>query len=223
MSNKLRKGQDGFFDDEEVRNKASDKPRTKGERDKLLDLYFSGAAPGRLGRLEGRGTKAGEMFIDKYTSNYEDKVRKYEPVERASRIGKRFTPNEFVMIKSLREEKPEQGKPVEWKYIARLLQRKKDEVSGQDMMDKSKVGNMKTLATSLDLVLAYRYLYYTKGVSMVTDKVYDELEAEEREFGAGAKWLDKVGSDNPEDYPPHIRALGMYLAFKYAEREKHED
>ena len=59
-----------------------------------------------------------------------------------------------------------------------------------------------------DILMALRWAYYVKGMSLVTDYEYDKLE---KEFIAQGGPPLPVGSSNPEDYPPGIRALGVYL------------
>ncbi len=80
--------------------------------------------------------------------------------------------------------------------------------------------DMKRIGVGVDLVLAHRYLYYCKNISLLSDQAYDSMEKEEAEFGAHGKILQTPGSDNPADYQPHIRALALYLAFKYTSRKK---
>jgi hypothetical protein len=128
----------------------------------------------------------------------------------------RITQNEWLIIKAHKER----GVPVE--ATSKLLQRKVKEFHSElDQTVRERWNDMRTFGPGVDLCLAYRYCYYCKNISIISDKAYDEIEAEEKEFGRNAEILSKaVGSDNPEDYPPHIRALGMYLIFKYAEQKK---
>lgn len=73
-----------------------------------------------------------------------------------------------------------------------------------------------------ELALAHRYLYYVRNTPVVSDEDYDTIEKEVLEFGGVPRnsLLRKPGSDNAKDYPEHIRALGMYLIFKYAKVTK---
>ncbi len=65
-----------------------------------------------------------------------------------------------------------------------------------------------------DFFLTARYLYYCENCTIMSDQEYDHLEKEyEIELGQLP-----VGSDNKEDYPPHIRALGLY--FKLSNQTK---
>lgn len=50
-------------------------------------------------------------------------------------------------------------------------------------------------------LMVYRYAYYVRGVSLITDFEYDQLE---REFVAGGGIIG-VGSDNADDYSPAVR------------------
>lgn len=68
-----------------------------------------------------------------------------------------------------------------------------------------------------DLVLAYRYLYYVKGISFVSDHVYDRLEKIAREKAEMDSPLHLPGSDLADSYPDSIRALAVYLIAKRRE------
>lgn len=56
-------------------------------------------------------------------------------------------------------------------------------------------------------VMALRYLYYVKGVSLVSDREYDELEREALKEAGLSSPLHKPGSDLAKDYSPEIRAI----------------
>lgn len=122
-------------------------------------------------------------------------------------------------------------KPVE--YIAILLQREVRDVQRQrsSLGKKSKPQEVEAPKPKLpkedarefgdipmteDLVHAYRFLYYVKNISIISDKDYDALEREVIEFDGVPQnsAIFKPGSDNKEDYPDHIRSLALYLALK---------
>lgn len=59
----------------------------------------------------------------------------------------------------------------------------------------------------LDMLMACRYTYYCKAVSLIPDQDYDQREAEwELEHGPLP-----VGSAKPESYTPAQRALALYF------------
>ncbi len=62
------------------------------------------------------------------------------------------------------------------------------------------------------LLLALRFLYYCKAYSALPDDRYDQAE---REFlkrdDVEDSLLMNPGSDNADDYPEHVRALGFYI------------
>lgn len=64
-----------------------------------------------------------------------------------------------------------------------------------------------------DFLLALRFLYYVKAKPVVPDAMYD---AAERDFIDRPTVEDSAlmnpGSDNPDDYPGHVRALAFYLS-----------
>lgn len=200
----------GFFSDEVVKNAAADAPWTRKELDKLLDYYFSGMPPDRIAVELKRNPKAVNRRLEQFTYNERDWATRYSPLQRISRKGKKLTQNENVLIRAHRKR----GIPIA--ATAKLLQRPVPDFH-TDTPGRARFQECRQFGPGVDLLLAYRYLYYCKGISVVSDYAYDELEAEEKEFGANSKVLDTVGSDCADDYPPHIRALGMYLAFKYCE------
>lgn len=58
------------------------------------------------------------------------------------------------------------------------------------------------------LCLAYRYLYYVRNVSAISDEEYDRLESLLK--GKSEK-LSKPGSDNPNDYSTLTKLLADKL------------
>lgn len=196
-------------------NQESDKVWKKKEVDRMLELYLHGADPKHIATQLHRTRKAVQRKLQEYIYNERDRVVNYTPRLRTSRKGQRFTANEKQIIQCCRD------RGVSDQKIAILLARSPSEIEAPRPSDEAhKWYEFKKAATGVDLVLAYRYLYYTKGISIMPDSEYDALEKEEKEFGGGSKLLDSVGSDNPEDYPPHIRALALYLAFKYTRIKK---
>lgn len=63
-----------------------------------------------------------------------------------------------------------------------------------------------------DTLMAFRFLYYVKAYTVIDDSRYDQAE---RAFmtkpGVDDSPLMSPGSDLDEDYPPHIKALAVYL------------
>lgn len=207
---------EGFFSDEEVKNAAADQPWRKSERDHVLDVYFMGGAgahPVSLARKLGRNPKAVKRMIEQFVHNERDRAVLYVPFKRVSRKGRKITQNELALIKAHKE------KGVSVEATAVVLQRPVADFY-KDFESRERFQEMKKFGPGVDLILAYRLLYYCHGISIVSDRAYDEIEAEEKEFGANSQVLNTVGSDNVNDYPHHIRALAMYLGFKYTEKEK---
>lgn len=60
-----------------------------------------------------------------------------------------------------------------------------------------------------DILLAARFLYYCHSISIMSDYDFDMAE-KEHEVLHGE--LPGVGSDVADHYPPHVRALGLYMA-----------
>lgn len=198
----------GFFQESQIKNKENDQPWKRSETDRFIELYLAGTPPNRIAVAMERNRKAIHRRVEAYTYNERDLVTRYEPFRRTSRKGKRKTQNEILMLKAWRERK------VPAKAQARFLQREVKEL-GLDNDELRDLVDMKRVGVGVDLVMAYRYLYYVQGISILSDVAYDELEKEEIEFGAHGDLLRTPGSDRNEDYPEHIRALAIYLVFKY--------
>ena len=62
-----------------------------------------------------------------------------------------------------------------------------------------------------DLTLAFRYLYYVRGASPLSDRDYDRLEKLALEAHPGSVELNKPGSDNFNHYTPAVRKLGLSM------------
>lgn len=201
---------DQLFSDDQIKNKEADEPWKKSETDKMLDLYFAGAHPKRIATILQRNPKAVKRRLEQFTYNERDRANRYEPVKRMSRKGQRITENEKAMIVAYK------ARHLPMAMLAKVLQRAPREL-GLDSTDLTRLVDFKKVGIGVDLVLAYRYLYYVKGISILSDQAYDKLEAEEIEFGSNGDILNKaVGSDKEDDYPNHVRALALYLAFRYA-------
>lgn len=201
-----------LFSEKEVKNKSADVPWKRSETDKMLDLYFGGTPVKRIARHLKRNPKAVERKIEKFRHNDFNAATRYRPFRRVSRKGKRLTKPELELVRIYTQS----HFPME--LAARILQRDKQELTFSRQYERSWVAEMKDVGVSLDLIMAYRYLYYVKNKPILSDQAYDELEAEEIEYGEGAKFLQMPGSDRAEDYPDHIRALALYLLFKYGKR-----
>lgn len=205
--------QSTLFDEAAVSNPNANEVWKRKEVDRLLELYLSGMTPAHIAVKMGRNPKAVTRKLQEYIYNERDRVVNYVPRRRTSRAKQRMTKNELQIIQECRK------KNVAAEHIARVLQRGLAEIDGGEVSTRFEFETMRKLATGVDLVLAYRYLYYVRGISIMSDKDYDDIEKEEMEFGNGGKILSElVGSDSEEDYPHHIRALALYLCFKYCKK-----
>lgn len=142
-------------------------------------------------------------------------------------------------VKELKILKYARSKEVPIDHIAKFLARDVSELKKQLKRSTPRLANRKRLVQSElpleedtrdyrefdfleDSILAHRYLYYVKNNPILTDIQYDKMEHEAKEFDGIPKSSDlyKPGSDKEESYPPHVRALAMYLLFKYSKRSK---
>lgn len=72
-----------------------------------------------------------------------------------------------------------------------------------------------------DILLALRMAYYCRGRPLVPDAHYDQAEREYLErpdTDAFTSKLNEPGSDRPQDYPPRVHALSLYLGLVEKER-----
>jgi hypothetical protein len=211
--------------DSQVVNKRQDMPWKKRERDKALDLFFRGTHPSRIAIKLQRNPKAVERLIQEYRYNERNKAVRYEPRRRLSRRGLPMTQNEWMFVKSHRKR----GLAPE--VTARILQRADGEVLVHQLIQKFpikkeaariesqiKFNFAKTVAPSLDQLLAHHYLYHCAKCPVISDKDYDCAKAEEIEFGCGREAIEKAaGYRKVIEYPPHIRSLAYYLQYKFME------
>lgn len=216
---------DGFFDEKEITNSRASSPWTEAETDRLLNMYFHGTPPARIATKLGRNPKAVSRRLEQFSYNERDVAKDYRPTgRRRDRTGQKWTQNERVMLLAMVQ------RSVPASVAARVLARSKVEVQrkgarleGKEQEDEGKRSKyalrIADIDVEVDLVMAYRYLYYVRGISIMSDTDYDEVERTAKDRSELAKMqLEKVGSDRAEDYPPHIRALALYLAFKYSGR-----
>lgn len=68
--------------------------------------------------------------------------------------------------------------------------------------------------SDLDLLMAYRFLYYVKAVSLISDFEYDELESELIETAPEDHPINEPGSSLYESYDHSIRALALYVQMR---------
>lgn len=197
----------GLFDNAVVRNKSADEPWKKSETAKMLDSYLAGARPERIAQELGRNPKAVKRRLEQFTYNEFDRAVRYEPFRRASRSRMRLTENERLIIKAHRER----NVPIE--ATAKVLARDANEIDPNREKDAAQVTQRKEVAASLDLVLAYRYIYFTYKKKIISNKTYDDLKAEEIEFGNGSYILG-----DPKRAPGYIKSLALYLVGKHEEQ-----
>lgn len=201
----------GFFKEEQIRNQEADQPWTPSTSDRAIELYLAGTAPQRLAHLMQRTRKSIARRFEQYTYNEDNITERYQPHQRISRQGKRFTQNEVVLLKAWK--KPEYFVTPEAR--ARFLCRNIKEL-GVDAEELTTINNMKTVGSGVDLVLAHRYLQHCKDIRLLTPQAMANLEAEEQEFGARGDLLKRPPSTRAGDYPEHIKRLAMYLVYKHA-------
>ena len=78
-----------------------------------------------------------------------------------------------------------------------------------------------TQSFTLDYLMACRCAYYCWQHSVTSDYAYDMLEADAMGWAPADHPLRRVGSSILDDrhYPPHVRALALYLMDPQHERE----
>lgn len=201
--------QGSFFSDDEIRNKRNDTDWSAEEDDQLFDLYFGGTAPDRIAVKMRRNPKSIARRLEQFTYNERSMADLYRPRRRINRRGMRLTENERVMVKAHTE------RGVASETTARLFQRAPNEFS-TDFEGVKKNNRLREVASSVDIIIAHRYLAYCAKCPIISKQAYDAMVEEEIEFGGGADILARYPkSANVTDYPPHIRSLAYYMQFKY--------
>jgi len=198
---KQKAEQFGLFSDDQLTNAAAKEVWKRREVDRLLDFYLSGADLGRIAASLQRNRKAIVRKLQEYIYNERERVTNYQPRQRTSRAGKRLTQNERQIISECRKKK------VPDRCIAAVLSRPESDLSIDTPMKKVEAKNAAPFAASLDLVLAYRYIYHVYKKQIISDVTYDALKAEEEEYGAQNGAL----ANEPRHCPTYIKTLALYL------------
>lgn len=195
-----------LFPDSAFKNEAADQPWMKSETDRMLDLYLDGAHPKNIAVQLRRNPKAVERRLEMLIGNERDKAATYEPRRRVSRAGKRFTENETLLIAAHKR------KGVAVQATAKVLGRPVSDLAGEDK-GKALVKQTRVFVPSLDLIMALRYAFhvYPEKPRLVTDKGYDDLVAEEVEFGGGAAAIERMRAEDVKRSPRRIKTLAVYL------------
>lgn len=190
-----------------------DDPWTKRDRDKALDLYFAGTDPRRIGCDFKGDPKAFLRILNRLRKNakkegHEDepgRAERYKPVQRVSRKGKKFTPQEKAFIQF------QAGMKLDPAVTAKILCRDVSEIDGSSIRKKITAAELRDIP-NLDLIWALRYAYFAWKEPIVSDDVYDDMVEEEIEF-AGEKKFTQVKLHS--GWPDPIKSLAMYLADKH--------
>lgn len=180
---------------------------TQSDTDKMLDLFFSGMSTVEVAERLRASVQNVRMRLKPFLFNIDDRAKNYQSNFRVSRKSKSLSFTEKKVIETYQQNN------IPLKYLVKLLQRPLSEIDPDDI-GKAKAKVMKDVATGTDLVLAHRYLYHCTHTSIISDQAYDDLKAEEMEYGGGHGLLSQKASDLAIDYPPHIRSLAYYLQFK---------
>lgn len=193
---------------EDFRNASADLPWKKSETDRMLDEYFDGAAPAVIAARMQRNLKAVQRRLEQFSYNERDRSVLYAPFRRVSRKGKRLTPNELAFVKAHRQRQ------VPLDATARVLARAKSELEGLGSNQKQVLQSLpKQFVPTLDTIAALRYAYHVYGkgkAGVVSDKQYDDLVEEEREFG-NAVQLESILMCPASKVPSRIRSLALYF------------
>jgi len=208
----------GLLPADEIKNEGAGEVWKKSERDKALDRYFAGAHPKQIG-IDFKGAPKAFMnsILNKLKYNYKKKgkedqpgrAERYEPFRRASRKGQRLTPNEIDFIRAHQEIGLDQ------KITAKIICRDVLEIFPDHESD-NRVNSLKEIVPSLEVVLAFRYVFHVYNKQIISDKKYDDLKFAEIEYGTGYAELKK----SPKDCPHYIKHLAMYLVEKYEAHER---
>lgn len=200
----------GFFDDDELKNENADRPWMKSETDRMLDLYFDGSHPKEIAQKLKRNPKAVKRKLEQFTYNERERAVRYEPFRRVSRIGKRWTENERVMLKIY------QSRNFPLDALARVLQRSDTEMAPHDEKVIAQRAEMKIFlqpGIGVDMVLAHYAVkeFFKKPNYLIPEVQLKKMEEEEVEFGVGR---EKLLGDRPNPPPHRVRQLALYLMYR---------
>ncbi len=191
---------------------------TKRERDRVLDLYLTDVSIDRIARKLGKDRRTVLRLIKAYRFNRKDRAVKYRPQLRVFRRGAALSDNEQKLIRT------HVKLGISTEVTARLMGRIPGEilahavVAHQRIRVKIEFNKFKTLAPSLDQLLALHYLYHCAKCPLISDTEYDIAKEEEIEYGCGKEVIETASKfTGVGDYPPHIRSLAYYLQFKHME------
>lgn len=196
----------GLFAEADLQNAAAKEVWKKREVDRLLDFYLSGADLGRIAASLQRNRKAVVRKVQEYIYNERERVTNYIPRQRTSRAGKRLTQNERQILTECRKRK------VSDTQIAAVLARPLKDLATEAPLEKLKTKSATPFAPTLDLILAYRYIFHIYKKRIISDETYDSLKAEEQEYGPKTFAL----ANEPRKCPTYIKSLAVYLT------ERHE-
>jgi len=203
----------GLLPADQIKNPGAGEVWKKGERDKALDEYFAGAHPKQIGiKFKGAPKAFMNSILNKLKYNYKKKgkedqpgrAERYEPVRRVSRKGKKLTPNEVDFLRAHQEL------GLDPKITCKIICRPVLELF-PDLKSEKRVNDLKEIVPSLEVVLAYRYVFHVYEKQIISDKKYDDLKFAEIEYGTGYAELKKA----PKDCPHYIKTLALYLVEKY--------
>lgn len=177
------------------------------DTDRFMDMVLSGNDAYDIARAVGKSPSEVRSHFQEafYPIDYEPSM------PRIWRGGKKMTELEKRLIRKHLKRKT----PV--KIIARILQRKPDEIL-PDLKGEAKSHSMRTVAKDADVLAAHHYLFHQSKRPIISDQAYDSLKAAELEFGNGAELLKMISeAKGVVDYPPHIRSLANYMLYKFME------
>jgi hypothetical protein len=184
-------------------------PWLKSDTDKMLDLYFSGASPSVISNQMNRDSIEIKYRLNSFLINRNDRVAKYQPIRRTSRIGKPWTKNELLFKQSAIKH------AISTKNAAKVLCRAPNELLAEPDNSAKQVNLGKQLAPTMDLIWAYRYAYFVWGKEesgIVSDLTYDDLVKEEIEFGGGGNAFEIIKAHR--GWPDYVISLALYLSAK---------
>lgn len=203
----MKKNQPGLFPDEQITNPNTGEDWTPKTTDCLLDMALANESPLAIARELKKSVKAVKRRLQQFLYDERKVATQYVPKRRHGRTGTKMT----ALEKRFVEKHAQLG--VHTVDTAKILCRPPNEIR-TDFQGELNVRKYAVLGPRVDMVLAYRYLYWIAKHPAISDQAYDTMKAEEIEFGGGYEELTKPPGKVVVDYPGHIRALAHYLLFK---------
>lgn len=184
---------------------------SESETDLLLDWFLDGKSPQDFAAKSGMPVESVKAAIRRILTNEKNAAHCYRPQHKGRKDRSALPMNERDK-RAMADLKAAGMPPV---VIARVLSRAITQVGGKHTT-KEEQGKAPKVS-SADYLLALRYAFHIYKFRLVSDKEYDGLMEEEKEFGA----VNFLKETSPKAVSRRIKTLALYLSEKYLDDNGH--